>query len=188
MGFNNVYNLAGGIEAWEGLKAVGPQEMNLEHLRGDETPEEIVFLAYGMEKGLQSFYLNMKEKKEDREMRDLFAKLAGIEEKHKRMLFELQAEIGSDRKSIEAFEADAGPAILEGGFDMRELMDRNESLLKTVRDVIDLAMMLETQALDLYLRFAEKGTNRKTKKVLLRIADEEKGHLSALGRLLEEKL
>lgn len=167
---------------------MGPQEMNLEYLRGDETPEEFLLLAYGMEKGLQSFYLNMREHKEDRELRDLFAKLAGIEERHKRMLFELQAETDSDHKSIEAFEADADPAILEGGFDMKELMQRNEPLLKTVRDVIDLAMMLETQALDLYLRFAEKSTNPKTKKVLLRIADEEKGHLSALGRLLEEKL
>ncbi len=60
-------------------------------------------------------------------------------------------------------------------------MERNKSLLKTVRDVIDLAMMLETQALDLYLRFAEKDTNPKIKMVLLRIADEEKEHLSALG-------
>lgn len=188
MGFKDVRNLAGGIEAWDGLKAVGPQEMNLEYLRGDETPEEILLLAYGMEKGLQGFYLNMREDKEDRELRDLFAKLAGLEEKHKRMLFELQAEVSSDRKTIEAFEADADPVILEGGFDMQELMERNKPLLKTVRDVIDLAMMLETQALDLYLRFAEKGTNTKTKKVLLKVGDEEKGHLSALGHLLEEKL
>jgi rubrerythrin len=188
MGFNDVYNLSGGIKKWQGLEAVGPQELNLELLRGDETPEQIVFLTFGMEKGLQSFYLNMGENKDDRELKDLFVKLAGIEEKHKKMLFELQAEIGPDRKTMEAFEADAEPAILEGGFDMQELIERNKPLLKTVRDVIDLAMMLETQGLDLYLRFAEKSTNEKTKKTLFRIADEEKGHLAALGRLLEEKL
>ena len=78
--------------------------------------------------------------------------------------------------------------ILEGGFDMAEFMEQNEPILKTVPNVIDLAMMLETQALDLYLRFAAKSTNTETKDVLFKIAQEEKGHLAALGRLLEEKI
>lgn len=188
MGFDEVYNLAGGIKAWSGLEAVGPQELNLELLRGDESPEEVILLAYGMEKGLQHFYFKMGEDKEDPELRDLFAKLAEIEEKHKKMLFSLQTEIGAERKNMEAFETDVDLAVTEGGFDMRQLMERNISLLETVRDVIDLAMMLETQGLDLYLRFAEKSKEAKTKNVLFKIADEEKGHLSALGKLLEEKL
>ena len=46
--------------------------------------------------------------------------------------------------------------------------------------------MLETQALDLYLRFAGKMEDRETKQVLFRLGDEEKAHLAALGRLLDE--
>jgi len=49
-------------------------------------------------------------------------------------------------------------------------------------------MMLETQALDLYLRFADKSTNAETKTILFKIAREEKAHLAALGRLLEETI
>ena len=78
--------------------------------------------------------------------------------------------------------------VLEGGFDMAEFMEQNEPILQTVPNVIDLAMMLETQALDLYLRFAAKSTNAEAKEVLFQIAQEEKGHLAALGRLLEEKI
>ena len=48
-------------------------------------------------------------------------------------------------------------------------------------------MMLETQALDLYLRFARRCDNRPTQTILLAVADEEKVHLRRLGRLLEEK-
>ena len=77
---------------------------------------------------------------------------------------------------------------MEGGFDMVEFMAQNEPMLKTAPHVIELAMMLETQALDLYLRFADKSTNAETKDVLFRIAQEEKAHLAALGRLLEEKI
>ena len=130
----------------------------------------------------------MSESKEDPELRKLFTDFAGIEEKHKQMLLELQAEIGSEHKSMESFEAEVDSGLLEGGFDMRQLMEENEPLLNSAWDVIDLAMMLETQGLDFYMRFAEKSEDVKRKKVLFKIADEEKAHLAALGRLLEEKL
>ena len=51
-GFKEVYNLAGGIKAFYGPKATGPRELNLDLVRGDETPAEIITLAYGMEKAL----------------------------------------------------------------------------------------------------------------------------------------
>ena len=48
-GFEEIYNLKGGIKAWQGLEAAGPKELNLDIVRGDETPDEIVALAYDME-------------------------------------------------------------------------------------------------------------------------------------------
>ena len=48
-------------------------------------------------------------------------------------------------------------------------------------------MMLETQALDLYLRFADRSDQPQTKEVLYALAGEEKAHLASLGRLMEEK-
>ena len=56
MGFENIYNLQGGIKAWQGEKATGPVELNMDLIRGDETPAEITAFAFGMEKGLQTFY------------------------------------------------------------------------------------------------------------------------------------
>jgi rubrerythrin len=53
--------------------------------------------------------------------------------------------------------------------------------------VLDLAMMLETQALDLYLRFANLSDQPRTREVLYTLAGEEKAHLASLGRLMEEK-
>ena len=63
MGYDNVYNLKGGVKAWQGLKAVGPKELKLELVRGDEAQAEIIALAYSMEKGLQDFYRGMSETK-----------------------------------------------------------------------------------------------------------------------------
>jgi len=59
--------------------------------------------------------------------------------------------------------------------------------MQSVPDLLDLSMMVETQALDLYIRFAGRTENEHTKQVLYKIADEEKGHLAALGELREAR-
>ena len=43
------------------------------------------------------------------------------------------------------------PKTLEGGFNAEEFLETNKAHLQTAPEVLDLAMMLETQALDLYL-------------------------------------
>ena len=187
LGFKEIYNLKGGIKAWQGNKAVGPQELNLELVRGDETAAEMIALAYGLEMGLGIFYQRMIESAEDPELKALFTKLADIENLHKKRLFDLLAEIEPPDKDIEAYEADIRPTILEGGFQLDVFMKKNESFLRTVPDVLDLAMMLETQALDLYLRFADKSVDSQSQGVLFKLADEEKSHLEALGQLVEKK-
>ena len=59
-------------------------------------------------------------------------------------------------QDLESFEASIVPDTLEGGFDAKEFLETNKAHLQTVPQVLDLAMMLETQALDLYLRFADR--------------------------------
>ena len=187
-GFKEVYNLAGGIKAFQGHKAAGPQELNLNLVRGDETPAEIITLAYGMEKALQLFYETLQQQSPDQAIQDLFGKLARVEGGHAQRLFEVYAQVEPGGQDLQAFEAGVVPRTLEGGFDAQEFLETNQSHLQTAPQVLDLAMMLETQALDLYLRFADRCSQAQTKEVLFTLAEEEKAHLASLGRLLEEKL
>jgi len=187
-GFREVYNLQGGIKAWQGLKAAGPRELNLALVRGDETPPEMIALAYGMEMGLGIVYRDMIERSDDHELRSLLSKLADIETRHKERLLELLAEIGSPIADTDAYEADLRPSILEGGLNLNDFMKENEFFFGSVQGVLELAMMIETQALDLYLRFADKCINDRTKTALFAIADEEKAHLNSLGDLMEKKI
>ena len=101
---------------------------------------------------------------------------------------EILAETDSPINDTAAYEADLRPSILEGGFGLDDFMKENQSFFGSVLGVLDLAMMLETQALDLYLRFAYKSADERTQKVLFSIADEEKAHLSSLGNLMELKI
>ena len=185
LGFKEVYNLKGGIKAWEGIKAAGPQELNLDLITGDESPAEMVMIAYAMEKASQTFYIKIKENSDDQKLVELLSLLIEVEEKHKKMLQELFLKIESPKKDFKAFEEEIlGKKTMEGGFDMEEYMKQNASFLDSVQNLIELAMTLETQSFDLYLRFSEKSKNKETKDVLLKIAEEEKAHLKSLGNLL----
>ena len=55
--------------------------------------------------------------------------------------------------------------------------------MKTLSDILDFAMMLEAQALDLYTRYSQKTKDPENKETLYDIAEEEKAHLAALGHL-----
>jgi rubrerythrin len=185
LGFKEVYNLKGGMAAWDGLQASGPQELNMDMVRGDERPAEMVRLCYSLENGLQSFYRKVQKRTKIETIENLFMKLAQIEENHKKRLSDLYWTIEPSGKHLESLGSDTGEGMMEGGFNIEAFTQQNEPFLDTPHRVIDLAMMLETQALDLYLRFSQKTENKDTKAVLFKLADEEKAHLALLGDWLE---
>lgn len=186
-GFKEVYNLKGGIKAWQGLTAAGPAEMGMILLSGDETASDIIILAYGMEHGLEEFYAPVSGMTSDPEVADVLTKLAKIEENHKQRLLNLYRTLDPDVGDKEAFEANISSDIMEGGFTTGEFLEKNSPIMDTVEGVLNIAMMLETQALDLYLRYSQKAENEESKTVLYDIAEEEKAHLATLGRLMEAK-
>lgn len=181
--FVNVFNLTGGIKSWNGVSAQGPQEMNMEMITGDETPSEVIALAYTMENNLGHFYQLAQKKVSDSAVIKLLGSLASVEEKHKVFLAHLFEKLDPDTGSRESLDALALSTTMEGGFDTDAFLKANSDFLAKETDILDLAMMLETQALDLYIRFAGRMKNADSRETLNIIANEEKAHLAALGDL-----
>jgi len=186
--FQKVFYLEGGMEGWEGPAAAGPREFHLQFVRGDETPQEIIKLSYSMEVGLKTFHETARSRATDAELVELLGHLIRAEESHMRRLLEVSSKWEMDPKEVKAFQEKLESVVMEGGIDIEEFLAKNDSFLQTFTGVIDVAMMVETQALDLYLRMAAESSNLATKEVLFEIAEEEKAHLRALGRVLEEHL
>jgi sulfur-carrier protein adenylyltransferase/sulfurtransferase len=189
MGFRDVFHLQGGIQAWEDQTATGPREFHLDLIKGDESPEEIILLAYRMEDGLKRFHQAIHARTDDGALSDLLSSLIKAEESHEKTLLALReslafqaGEAPQDQigESSEAFQS----RVMEGGIDMDAFMKQNQPYLKDVTGYLDLAMMIETQALDLYLRMAASSRNETTRKILHRIGNEEKAHLHLLGKYL----
>lgn len=187
-GFTEVYNLKGGIRGWNGLRAVGPSEMGMSYLTGDEDLKEIIALAYGMEEGLRGFYVSISERTHDPDVAHLCDRLSEIEELHKERLFALYVSDHSTIAGRGAFESDVVDGVMEGGFTTEEFLEKHWDTMETVPDLLNIAMMLETQALDLYMRYSDKVQEPSVRDALHDLAEEEKGHLTRLGRLMEEKV
>lgn len=154
---------------------------------GDETAAEIVVLAFGQEEGLRSFYAAMALETTDHEVADLFLKLANIEDGHKERLFSLHKTLDPSASADRSvFEATVADKVMEGGLTGEEFLEKNRPAMQTAEDILTVAMTIETQALDLYLRYLGKSGQEETKKVLAEIAEEEKSHLRALGRLMNK--
>ena len=185
-GFKQVYNLKGGIAAWQGQAAAGPPEMGMMLVKGDETPQDIICLAYGLEEGLRKFYTAATQMAIEAEVIKVLSQLADIEERHKQRLFDLYKAIDAADTTIESFENKVNSELMEGGFDPDKLLESNKPVFKNATDVLSFAMMLEAQGMDLYMRYADKIEVAQVKEILYKMADEEKAHLKSLGDLFEK--
>jgi rubrerythrin len=183
-----VYNLKGGIAAWQGQAAAGPEELGMMLLKGDETPQDIICLAYGLEEGLEKFYASSSKRALGPEVIKVLSKLAEIEVRHKQKLFDLYRAIDPSNPTIESFEDKVTSELLEGGFDPDKLLEASLPAIKNAAGVLNFAMMLEAQGMDLYMRYAEKSQDPRVKDILFKMAEDEKAHLKSLGDLLENNI
>jgi rubrerythrin len=154
-------------------------------ITGYEGPAEMLVIAYAMEEGLRSFYQRLGRIVEDPDASRLFERLATMDERHKEVIFGLYQQQEDEAVSRADLEKRVIPEFMEGGLTTEEFLDANQPSMETVGDVLVLAMMLEAQALDLYLRYSRRVENPQTREVLRRLADEEKSHLGLLGDLKE---
>jgi len=185
-GFDKTYNMSGGIKAWNSNIAVGPEDLGLELFTGNESPEEVLVVAYSLEDGLLDFYLSMIAKVSHEKVKTIFQKLSDIEIKHKDRVFEEYLKVTGKTESVEDFEKNIVSTAVEGGLSTDEYINLFQPDFGSEIDIISLAMSIEAQALDLYQRAADNTADEKSKAVLLQIAKEETAHLSQLGRLMDE--
>ena len=187
-GFDDVINVAGGIKAWDGHVAIGPEEMGLELLTGKESLEETLVAAYSLEAGLRDFYLSMIEKVRQDDIKYLFQKLSKIEIIHQDRIFNEYLQVSGKQVSREAFENDLVINAVEGGLTTDEYIQMFKPDWESAVDIISLAMSIEAQALDLYTRASERSEDSRSEEALKKIAEEERVHLEQLGKLMDERM
>jgi rhodanese-related sulfurtransferase/rubrerythrin len=186
-GFRQVFNLKGGIKAWQGHAAAGPAEMGMAALKGDETAAQAIVTAYALEAGLAEFYRQIAVTSDDPDVSALLHELAGIEDLHKDRLFALYADVQGEAPDRTGFESNTVFKAMEGGYTSDAFIRENRNAMATTSGVLAISMMLEAQGMDLYMRYAEKSADQKTRDIFLGLAEDEKAHLQFLATLMERE-
>lgn len=182
--FAKVLNLTGGIRAWNGEKAILGEEKGLELFTGRESLEEILTAAYGLELGLEEFYISMMETAKIEMVKELFNKLSKIEVNHRDRVFKEYVRVTGSSISQEEFASQKVAYMSEGGMSTEEYIRFFKPDHESPEGAIEMAMSIEAQALDLYFRVSEREEQDETKAFLAQMADEERKHLRLLGDLM----
>jgi rubrerythrin len=185
-GFKRIYNLSGGMKAWQNETAIGPPELGLDLFTGAETSEQTIIIGYGLEQGLREFYLEMAAQVSSLGSKSLFTRLADIEILHQQQLVALYKQVSGTELSRTDFETKLVQPAMEGGLTTTEYLLRFNPDLEQEQDILGLAMSIEGQALDLYERGADQTTDTAIRDILKQIAREERSHIAQLAKHIDE--
>ncbi len=180
-GFQNIFNMKGGILAWQGQRVVGGEEEGLGYfLNGEYT--SVYELSCNLEVGLQRFYELVGKQAADKGRERVAAflkKMAEFEDEH---IAELTALHNKEYPQA-SLQLDA--KFVEGGLSLDNLLTAFGSNLDSAESVLQLAMSFEAQAMDLYFRLEKRAVDETQRQFFARMIKEERGHLRLLASMLE---
>lgn len=175
------------MRAWGKEVAIGPEDSGLHLFTRMESAVDAVVIGFGLEMGLRDFYTSMQSQVTSEGARALFAKLADIEILHQERLVQLYGELTGTPVSMAEFAARIAEPAMEGGLSTEEYLRRYKVDTGAELEVLSLALAIEAQALDLYLRAAAKSDDPGARQVLTQIADEERSHIARLGHFIDNR-
>ena len=185
-----MYSMEGGIKAWTGLIAEGTPESGIAYFSPAATAEEMVALAWFLENGSRRFYDALAHTLEDHDAADLHRQLASAEERHKATLLDLYKKVvgavpdPAFPKSV--ISAENEDDVMEGGMRVTEALQWVKG--KSVTEILELSVALETNSYDLYLNMERRLKDQPSAEVFRVLSGEEKEHLERLNALFEKRL
>lgn len=175
------------MRAWDGLAATGGPEAGMARFPEEAPVVELISLAWSLEEGSRKFYTELPTLLSDQEAVGLFHDLVIAEEHHQSMLADLGQKLTNSAAAGAAFPGTGTSGdVMEGGMKISEALGWARG--KELTDVLDLAISLETNSYDLYLKLGRRGSDAKAQELFSLLSAGEKEHLERLAGLLDRKL
>jgi rubrerythrin len=190
-GLKDVYNMKGGIRAWEGMVAHGLPEAGMAYFSPAASAEEIVGLAWALEEGSKLFYQGVSEHfAEDPEAQKMFKWLVAAEKSHEKHLLEIyegltgvQADFAKLRTK---FSDSLSGTVMEGCIPVKDGLEWIKD--KGVSESLELAMAMEVNAYDLYIKMSRAIEDKQAQQIFEKLSEEEQVHLEKLAGLLDTRV
>jgi rubrerythrin len=189
-GIKEVYSLQGGLRAWDGIVATGAPEAGTAFFPEKAAVETLIALAWLLEDGTRKFYTELPALLSDPAATDLFQELVAAEQHHQAALGELYRKItglspGAEFPRALVESGDPGD-VMEVGMRVSDALAWARD--KTLVEVLDLAIALETNSYDLYIKMGRRGLDSRAHEVFSLLSAAEKNHLERLVGLLDRTL
>jgi rhodanese-related sulfurtransferase/rubrerythrin len=178
-----IYNLAGGIVAWEGKKLPGfPKVEVFDKGKGFA---ELLFTSMDLEKGAYRFYTYVQ----DTFGRERFAKtiedLVQAETAHAKIIYRFWKESEPQPPPFDSLFSELRGEVLEGGERLDDVLRRLEAIEEKVcLSLLEMALDIEYSAYDLYRTMSEQTESEEAKSAFLSIAQAEKAHMRTVAEAI----
>ena len=177
LGVDKVFNMKGGITAYNGQQVEGNVDSGLEFFVGSDF-DSAYEMAFAMEVGLKNFYLALSDQAEMDEERSTLIKLSQFEDGHMTRLINKFGKVYFNPEST----------ITEGGADVEQMLIYFGDQLDSRERIHQLAMKLEAQAFDLYSRLAREHQGEDIESFYQLMAVDEHRHLVKIAKELDNLL
>ncbi len=178
-----VFNMVGGILAWDGQ--VLPESPNLKVFSLAGTDQEVLLRAMDLERGAERFYTAIRQRYSSIPWAGELAVLAGAEEAHARMIYRFWAAGQTDPPAFETVYAGLAGDLVEGGYSCAALVAMLEMQpLEPCRATLETALTIEYAAYDLSRNMAHRFQGQPLEEVFNTIAEAEKEHMRLAAQAL----
>jgi rhodanese-related sulfurtransferase/rubrerythrin len=179
-----LYNLTGGILAWDGgLTADFPR---VQLFGGQDDTRTMLQTAMNLEKGALNFYTRVHGRYEGQPWVKVFADLALAEIGHAKTVFHFLRQIEPSGDGFDQVFGRLSGDVLEGGMPLESALQK----LSTVQGricmrLIEVALQMEYAAYDLYRTMADRTGDTAAREAFMTIAQSEKTHMRTLVRAID---
>jgi rubrerythrin len=183
--------MEGGIRAWKGMVAHGLPEAGMAYFSPAANGEEIVGLAWALEEGSKHFYQGVSEHfADDPEAHKMFQWLVSAEKNHEKHLLETYEKLTGKQpdfaKLRAKFSDSLSGTVMEGGIPVKDGLEWIKD--KGVSESLELAMAMEVNAYDLYIKMSRAIDDEPAQQVFEKLSEEEQVHLERLAGLLDTRV
>lgn len=179
-----IYNLEGGIMAWEGATVA---DMPRVALFDQKSADEMMSTAMALEKGALRFYSHVRSKFGAYDWSDVFGRLGKVETAHAKTVYGFWQKINDRLEPFNQLFQQLSGEVLEGGRSLDEVLSEIErKKTSTCIELIEMALQMEYSAYDLYRIMAERSDEPEVAEAFMALAQAEKSHMRALVDAIEK--
>jgi rhodanese-related sulfurtransferase/rubrerythrin len=179
-----IYNLDGGIMAWNGVML---EEAPRVRLFAGQDFADMLTTAMNLEKGALRFYGHIRDRRGRASWAEVLGHLAKAEKEHAQTVFGFLKKHQPQTDPFETMFDQLKGDVLEGGLTLTqalEVLDRLDE--DACLGCLELSLKIEYAAYDLYRSLADQVQDADARQVFLSLAQAEKAHMRLLSVAVEK--